>query len=46
LTAGSTTAATPPKASEPVTAYITANATTMWRSIWLALLAARTMRSI
>jgi hypothetical protein len=46
LTAGSITAAMPPKASEPVTAYITANATTMWRTIWLAPLAAVTMRSI
>ena len=46
LTAGSITAARPPKASEPVTAYITANATTMWRTIWLALLAASIMRSI
>ena len=33
LTAGSITAASPPKASEPVTAYMTANATVMCRSI-------------
>ena len=43
---GSITAAIPPKAKDPVTAYITANATTMWSAIWLALLTAVTINPI
>jgi len=43
LQIGSTTAATPPRAIEPVKAYMTANATLMCMPTWLTVLAAVTM---